>query len=91
MGKRGDNRAVFTLYDFKILNCLVKNKELKIGEIENKTNGTNAHIRERINRLKEYGLLKEDSRGGRAKFISLISEKKKFVRDLLNFSGGNFL
>lgn len=90
MGKRGDNKPIFTLYDFKILKCLIKNKELKIGEIEDKTNGTNAHIRERINRLEEYGLLKENSRGGRAIFISITPSKKIFVKKLLNF-GGKFL
>jgi predicted transcriptional regulator len=88
MGKRGDNKPVFTIYDFRILNCLINNKELKIGEIEEKTNGTSAHIRDRINRLKEYGLLSEVSRGGRAIFISIIPEKKKFVKDLLEFFGG---
>ena len=88
MGKRGDNKPIFTLYDFKILNCLINNKELKIGEIEKKTNGTSAHIRERINRLREYGLLNESSRGGRAIFISIIFEKRKFVKDLLDFFGG---
>ncbi len=90
MGERGDNKSVFTLYDFKILNSLLDNKELKIGEIEEKTNGTSAHIRERINRLREYGLLNETSHGGRAIFISIIPEKRKFVADLLKFMEGKF-
>jgi hypothetical protein len=88
MGKRGDNKSVFTYYDLKILNCLLNVKELKIGEIETKTSGTNFHIRERINKLENYGLLQEDSRGGRAIFVSLSPNSKKFVKELLNFSRG---
>jgi predicted transcriptional regulator len=90
MGKGGENKPVFTLYDFKILKCLANNKELKICEIENKTNGTNAHIRNRINRLEEYGLISENSRKGRAIFISIIPDKKKFIKNLLAFFGGRF-
>lgn len=88
MGKRGSNKPVFTLYDFRILNALIVKHELKIGEIESKTNGTNYHIRNRINRLKEYGLLEENSRGGRAIFISLVPSQKSFVKKLLNFVKG---
>jgi hypothetical protein len=88
MGKEGENKPVFTLYDIKILNCLINNKELKIGEIETRTSGTNAHIRDRINRLREYKLLGENSRGGRAIFISIIPSQKRFVKELLNFLRG---
>jgi len=91
MGKLGDNKSVFTYYDLKILNCLLKAKELKIGEIENLTSGTNFHIRKRINQLENYGLIKEDSRGGRAIFISINPNSKNFVKELLNFSESKIL
>jgi predicted transcriptional regulator len=91
MKKGADNRSILSLTDYKILICLIENKDLNCREVSEKIKISQSKTGKRLIHLKEIGLIKQDGGVGINGIKNNICASKIKIKNFLELIDKKFL